>query len=233
MRAGSVEETADPLPSGDLDTGIGRVRKRPERVFLDRKAAASRSRASGGRNGTHYWASATRLTENLTIALWRSAYTPVWNHHIDRATLLWDSTSGVAEETLAALKQVRSDRVRLPAPTLDELRTHLDEELTVSPRALRDATRACEDRLWSPGKPEPVADSLWRARTATVTCSMPCTARERTVRIALLLRSCLASHLKTAFASTKHSHAADSAGLLILADLSHSHVSGRSYRFQD
>lgn len=71
--------------------------------------------------------------------------------------------SGVVEETLAALQQRRGDRVCLPAPAPDELRPHLDEELTVSLRALRDATHAYEDRRWSPGKLEAVADALWRA----------------------------------------------------------------------
>lgn len=113
--------------------------------------------------GSQHWASATHLTKNPVIALWRSAYAPVWNHHIDRPALLWDSASGVAEETLAALKQGRGERVRLPAPTPDEMRAHLDEELTVSLRALRGQTRDCEDRRWSPGKLEPVADALWRA----------------------------------------------------------------------
>lgn len=69
----------------------------------------------------------------------------------------------MAEETLAALRQGRGDRVRLPAPTRDDLRAHLDEELTVSLRALRDVTRAYEDRRCSPGKLEPVAEALWRA----------------------------------------------------------------------
>jgi hypothetical protein len=69
----------------------------------------------------------------------------------------------VAEETLAALRQGRGDRVRLPAPTPDDLHAHIDDELTVSLRALRDATRAYDDRRFSPGKLEPVADALWRA----------------------------------------------------------------------
>jgi hypothetical protein len=113
--------------------------------------------------GSQHWADATRLTKNPVIVLWRSAYAPVWNHHIDRPALLWDRASGVVEETLAALKQGRGDRVRLPAPALDELRTHLDKELTVSLRALRDATHTYEDRRWSPGKLEAAADALWRA----------------------------------------------------------------------
>jgi hypothetical protein len=113
--------------------------------------------------GSQHWASATHLTKNPIIALWRSAYAPVWNHHIDRPALLWDSASGVAEETLAALKQGRGDRVRLPAPTPEDLRARLDEELIVSLRALRGQTRAYDDRRWRPGKLEPVADALWRA----------------------------------------------------------------------
>jgi hypothetical protein len=61
------------------------------------------------------------------------------------------------------LKQGRDDRVRLTAPAPDELRTHLDEKLTVSLRALRNGTRAYKGRRWNPGKPEPIADALWRA----------------------------------------------------------------------
>ncbi len=113
--------------------------------------------------GAEHWASATRFNKNPIIALWRSAHTPVWNHYIDRPALLWDSASGVAEETLVALKDGRGERARLPAPTPDELRAHLDDELTVSLRALRSAARAYEDRRWGPGKLEPVADALWRA----------------------------------------------------------------------
>jgi hypothetical protein len=106
--------------------------------------------------GAEHWGSATRLTKNPVIALWRSADAPVWNHRIDRPALLWDSG-------LVALKDGRGERVRLPGPTPDELRAHLDDELTVSLRALRNAARAYEDRRWSPGKLEPVADALWRA----------------------------------------------------------------------
>jgi hypothetical protein len=113
--------------------------------------------------GAEHWGSATRLTKNPVIALWRSADAPVWNHRIDRPALLWDSASGVVHETLVALKDGRGERVRLPGPTPDELRAHLDDELTVSLRALRNAARAYEDRRWSPGKLEPVADALWRA----------------------------------------------------------------------
>jgi hypothetical protein len=42
-------------------------------------------------------------------------------------------------------------------------RHRLDDELTVSLRALRGQTRSYEDRRWSPGKLEPAADALWRA----------------------------------------------------------------------
>jgi hypothetical protein len=69
----------------------------------------------------------------------------------------------VAEQTLAALRQGRADDVRQPGPTPQELRARLAEELTVSLRALRGHTRAYQDRRWSPGKLEPVADALWRA----------------------------------------------------------------------
>jgi hypothetical protein len=113
--------------------------------------------------GAQHWASATRLTKNPIVPLWRSAHAPVWNHRIDRPALLWDAERGVAEEALAALQQGRADDVRQPGPTPQELRARLDEELAVSLRALRGHTRAYEDRRWSPGKLEPVADALWRA----------------------------------------------------------------------
>jgi hypothetical protein len=34
--------------------------------------------------GCQHWASATHPAKNPVIALWRSAYAPIWNHHIDR-----------------------------------------------------------------------------------------------------------------------------------------------------
>jgi hypothetical protein len=113
--------------------------------------------------GAQHWANATRLSKNPIVPLWRSAHAPVWNHHIDRPALLWDVAEGVAEQTLVALAEGRGDRVRAAAPTSDELRRRLEDELTVSLHALRTRTATYESRRWSPGRLEPAADALWRA----------------------------------------------------------------------
>ena len=113
--------------------------------------------------GAQHWANGARLGKNPVVALWRSAGAPVWNHHIDRPALLWDSTDGVVPETLAALQAGRGDTVRLPAPEPAVLRRRLEDELTVSDRALRGCTQTYERRRWAPGALEPHADALWRA----------------------------------------------------------------------
>jgi hypothetical protein len=114
-------------------------------------------------SGAQHWARATRLANSPIIPLWRSMHAPVWNHRIDRPALLWDLANGVSEDTVTALREGQGERVRLPAPTPEELRARIDEELAVSLHALRAQTQAYEDRRWSPGKLEPVADALWRA----------------------------------------------------------------------
>ena len=112
--------------------------------------------------GSAHWASATRLSKQPVLPLWRSVRAPAWNHHIHRPVLLWDDTAGIAEDALAAVHDGSSERVRLPAPTPEELRARLDDELTVSLGALRTRTRAYEDRRWAPGRLEPTADALWQ-----------------------------------------------------------------------
>ncbi|MDU0289052.1 hypothetical protein [Saccharothrix longispora] len=113
--------------------------------------------------GAEHWGNATRMTRNPITPLWRSARGPVWNHRVERPVLVWDSAGGVAEETLAALEAGRGDRLRPPAPSADELRERLRDELDVSLRALRGRTHAYEEKRWRPGKLDPVADDLWRA----------------------------------------------------------------------
>lgn len=112
--------------------------------------------------GTEHWANATRMSKNPIVGLWRSVHAPIWNHYIDRPALLWDAAGGVAEETLTALREGRADSVRSAAPTAEELRVRLDDELAVSLRALRRTTRNYEERRWK-GTLEPIADELWRA----------------------------------------------------------------------
>jgi hypothetical protein len=113
--------------------------------------------------GAQHWANATRLAKNPIVPWWRSAHAPVWNHRIDRPVLLWDEADGVRTDALAALRDGRGESVRPDAPAPDELRARLKDELAVSLRALRASTREYDDRRWSPGKLEPVADALWRA----------------------------------------------------------------------
>ncbi len=113
--------------------------------------------------GAQHWSNATGLAKNPVLPWWRSAHGPVWNHRIDRPALVWDEADGVRQDVVAALRMGRGESVSTAPPTADELRERLRAELTVSLRALRACTRAYEERRWSPGKLEPVADALWRA----------------------------------------------------------------------
>jgi hypothetical protein len=112
--------------------------------------------------GAQHWANATRLATNPVLPWWRSVHAPVWNHRIDRPALVWDDAGGVREDVLAALREGHGQSVRLAAPTPDVLQARLDDELDVSLRALRERTRVYDERRFSPGKLEPVADALWR-----------------------------------------------------------------------
>jgi hypothetical protein len=117
----------------------------------------------GEPSGAQHWASATRLTKNPILPFWRSTRAPIWNHHIVRPALIWDSATGTAEETLAAVRTGDAEPFRLPAPTADELTARLTDELRVSLAALRVKSQTYDDRRWRPGKMEPVADALWLA----------------------------------------------------------------------
>jgi hypothetical protein len=111
--------------------------------------------------GAQHWAQAMRLREPFS-PFYRSAARPVWNHHISRPALIWD-TDGVRDSTLAAISDGRGSDVRTDAPTPDDLRSQLESELATSLRSLRRTHRAYDDKRWRPGKLEPFADSLWRA----------------------------------------------------------------------
>ena len=113
--------------------------------------------------GAQHWAGATRLTKNPVVPLWRSINAPIWNHFVERPVLAWDTTNGVAEEAIAALRDGRGESIRPPAPTAAELQARLADELRVSLAALRDRSRRYDDKRWAPGKLEPVADALWLA----------------------------------------------------------------------
>jgi hypothetical protein len=114
-------------------------------------------------SGAEHWANATRLAKNPVLPWWRSAHAPVWNHRIRRPVLVWNADEGVRETALAAVADGRGDEVGLAAPSPDEYAARLRDELAVSLAALRGATQWYEDKRWSPGKLEPVADHLWRA----------------------------------------------------------------------
>ncbi|MFD9962746.1 hypothetical protein [Amycolatopsis sp. NPDC058986] len=113
--------------------------------------------------GAEHWEQMTRVAKIPVRTLWRSAHAPVWNHFVDRPALVWDTETGIAEDTLATLRAGRGHDVRLPAPSPEELRTRLDDELAVSLRALRERTREYDDRRWKPGKLTGISDALWEA----------------------------------------------------------------------
>ena len=113
--------------------------------------------------GAKHWSHATGLSKNPVVAIWRSTRVPLWNHRIRGPLLIWDESGGVHADALAALRNGTAGTLRLPEPAPDELASRLEAELAVSLRALRSTTAAYEQRRFSPGKPEPVADALWRA----------------------------------------------------------------------
>jgi hypothetical protein len=113
--------------------------------------------------GAEHWSNATRLSQSPIVALWRSTRAPVWNHRISRPLLIWTESGGVATHALSALRVGNAEAMRLPEPTPQERTRRIEAELTVSLRALQRATAAYEQRRYSPGKLEPVADALWRA----------------------------------------------------------------------
>ncbi|SEQ44285.1 hypothetical protein SAMN05216188_10355 [Lentzea xinjiangensis] len=115
--------------------------------------------------GAEHWANATRLSRNPFAAHWRSKDAPVWNHRIERPTLIWSAAGGIDEEALVAVSDGTAELVRQAAPSPEELRRRIADELAVSLAALRAANQAYTDRRWSPGKLTPHSDALWRATT--------------------------------------------------------------------
>lgn len=113
--------------------------------------------------GAEHWSNATRLSQSPIVAIWRSTQAPLWNHRISRPLLIWDEPGGIAVGALSALHEGTEETWRLPEPTPDEMTRRLEAERAVSLRALETATTAYEQRRFSPGKLEPVADALWRA----------------------------------------------------------------------
>jgi hypothetical protein len=121
--------------------------------------------------GAEHWSNATGIAKSPVVAIWRSTRAPLWNHRIRRPLLIWDEhgslagdeSEGLLLDGLSALRDGTAEALRLPEPTADELASRLEAELAVSRQALDSATAAYEQRRFSPGKLEPVADGLWRA----------------------------------------------------------------------
>lgn len=109
------------------------------------------------------WANSTRLSKNPILPWWRSAHAPVWNHRIVRPLLVWDQRTGVDEGSLTALREGRGLAAGLPEPTAAQLADRLRDELTLSLAALQARTREYDERRWSPGRLESIADPLHRA----------------------------------------------------------------------
>jgi hypothetical protein len=97
--------------------------------------------------------------------MWRSKDAPVWNHRIERPALIWSAADGINEEALVAVGDGTGELVRQAAPSAEELRKRVEDELGVSLRALRQANQEYTDRRWSPGKLTPYSDALWRTTT--------------------------------------------------------------------
>jgi len=119
--------------------------------------------------GAEHWSHATGLSKNPVVAIWRSTRAPLWNHRIRGPLLIWDEHR-VRDEPgepavggVTAMREGTAESLRLPEPTPGELKSRLAAELGVSLRALESTHAAYEQRRFSPGKLEPVADALWRA----------------------------------------------------------------------
>jgi hypothetical protein len=113
--------------------------------------------------GAEHWSHAAGLSKNPVVARWRSTRAPLWNHQIRGPLLIWDEAGAIAVNALEALREGTAKELRLAEPAPDKLASRLVDELAVSLRALQSTTAAYEQRRFSPGKLEPVADSLWRA----------------------------------------------------------------------
>jgi hypothetical protein len=119
--------------------------------------------------GAEHWSHATGLSKKPVAPTWRSTRAPLWNHHIRRPLLIWDERgvrdgSGEQEiDALSALRDGTAELLRLPEPAAAEMRSRMTAELAVSLRALQSTTAAYQERRFSPGRLEPVADALWHA----------------------------------------------------------------------
>jgi hypothetical protein len=88
-----------------------------------------------------------------------------------------DRRDFVVERSISAWRLLMR---RWTAPSEDQLRVRLDDELSVSRSAHRSTTDAYEARRWSPGRLEPIADDLWRASDGYLDVSARYAATEAT-----------------------------------------------------
>ena len=121
--------------------------------------------------GAEHWSHATALSKKPVLALWRSSRAPLWNHRIRSPLLIWDEhgvwdKSGDHEvDACSALRDGTAQSLRLPEPAPAEMASRLAAELAVSLQALKSATAAYQERRFSPGTLEPLADAMWHAST--------------------------------------------------------------------
>lgn len=92
--------------------------------------------------------------------LFRSAGAPVWNHVVERPVRFWSREDGLDHEVLLQLRHGGGEGLRPEAPTAGELRERLDRDLAASLTALTRATRAYDEKRWSPGSPKKRGDAL-------------------------------------------------------------------------
>lgn len=118
--------------------------------------------------GAEHWENTTRAAKQPIVRLWRSAHAPVWNHRVDRPALFWDRETGLAEDVLIALRDGRAEDVRIPAPTPEEFRARLDDDIAVSLAAVRERTAAYEQRRWGRGGFTEAADALFEVTSGYI-----------------------------------------------------------------
>lgn len=94
--------------------------------------------------GAEYWADVTRASKHPVAIWWRSSRAPVWNHRVVRPVLVWEATSGIREESMAALRAGNGGLAGLAPASKEDFVTRMDDELQVSLAELRLRTHEYE-----------------------------------------------------------------------------------------
>ena len=98
------------------------------------------------------------------VTIWRTEDRPVWNHHIVRPMLLWDTSAGLRRQALAALRDgVGMEQHREPAPSPEALAEQVRRETEISLAAVRRAAEDFERHRWGRGQVVRYADALFAA----------------------------------------------------------------------